>query len=168
MEEILINKVAQSSLETLDLEKFYPVDEVVAFDLKDYLFMELILKEKDYREKLKSQDWSKFKNKNVYITCTSDAIIPLWAYMVAVTYLQPVANEVVVGNKSFLNEVLILKNIWKLDPKDFEGKRLVVKGCGEKEIPASAYAAITKLLLPAAKSIMYGEPCSTVPVYKKR
>ncbi|MEO8412107.1 MAG: DUF2480 family protein [Ginsengibacter sp.] len=168
MEDIIINKVAQSSIETLDLEKFYPEGDNLAFDLKDYLFMELILKEKDYRESLKNVDWSIFENKNVCITCTADAIIPLWAYMLAVSYLQPVARDVVVGSKAFMHEVLFLKNLLKIDPAEYEGKRVVVKGCGEKAIPASAYAEITRILRPVARSIMYGEPCSTVPVYKQR
>jgi len=168
MEEAILNKVAQSSLETIDLEKFFPEGESMVFDLKDYLFMELILKEKDYREGLKKNNWSVYENKNVYITCSADAIIPLWAYMLAVSYLQPVAKDVVVGNETFMNEVLFLKNLEKINVKDFNGKRVVVKGCGEKEIPASVYAEITKLLLPVVQSIMYGEPCSTVPVYKKR
>lgn len=168
MEDIIINKVAQSSLETIDLEKFYPTGEVIMFDLKDYLFMELILKEKDYREKLKDLNLTGYENKIVCITCTADAIIPLWAYMLAVSYLQPVAKDVVVGNESLALEILFLKNLGKINPNDFEGKRVVVKGCGEKEIPASVYAEITKILRPVVKSIMYGEPCSTVPVYKKR
>ena len=168
MEEIIVNKVAQSSLETIDLEKFYPEGETIVFDLKDHLFMELILKEKDYRENLKKMDWSVYEKKNVCITCSADAIIPLWAYMLAVSYLQPVAKDVVVGNESFMHEVLFLKNLWKINVQDFEGKRVVIKGCGEKEIPASVYAEVTKILLPVVQSIMYGEPCSTVPVYKKR
>jgi len=168
MEEIIVNKVSQSSLETIDLEKFYPEGETIVFDMKDYLFMELILKEKDYRESLKKKDWSVYENKNVSIICSADAIIPLWAYMLAVCYLQPVAKDVVVGNESFMHEVLFLKNLGKINAKDFEGKRVVIKGCGEKEIPASVYAEITKILLPVVQSIMYGEPCSTVPVFKKR
>lgn len=168
MEEAIVNKVAQSSLETIDLEKFFPEGESIVFDLKAYLFMELILKEKDYRESLKKTDWSVYEKKNVCITCSADAIIPLWAYMLAVSYLQPAAKNVIVGNESFMHEVLFLRNLEKINIKDFEGKRVVVKGCGEKEIPASVYAEITRLLLPVVQSIMYGEPCSTVPVYKKR
>ena len=168
MSEAIVNKVAQSSLETIDLERFFPEGESIVFDLKEYLFMELILKEKDYRESLKKNDWSVYENKNVCITCSAEAIIPLWAYMLAVSYLQPVAKDVIVGNESFMQEVLFLKNLKKIDVKDFEGKRVVIKGCGEKEIPPSVYAEITKLLMPVAQSIMYGEPCSTVPVYKKR
>ncbi len=168
MEEEIVNKVAQSSLVTLNLEKFYPEGETAVFDLKDYLFMELILKEKDYRESLKNLDWSIYKNKNVCVTCSADAIIPIWAYMLAVSYLEPIARDVVLGDQDFLHEVLFLKNIWKIDAKEFEGKRVVVKGCGEKKIPDTVYAEITKILRPVAKSIMYGEPCSTVPVYKQQ
>ncbi len=167
MEEILINKVAQSSLVTIDLEKFYPQGGTAIFDLKDHLFMELILKEKDYREGLKNQDWSVYQNKNVGITCSADAIIPIWAYMLAASYLEPVAKDIVFGNEEELLEVLFLKNLWKIDPTDFADKRIVVKGCGEKKIPDTAYVEITKILRPVAKSIMYGEPCSTVPIYKQ-
>lgn len=168
MEEEIVNKVAQSSLVTLNLERFYPEGETAVFDLKDYLFMELILKEKDYRESLKNLDWSIYKNKNVCVTCTADAIIPVWAYMLAVSYLEPIARDVILGKEEFLHEVLFLKNIWKMNAKEFEGKRVVVKGCGEKKIPDAIYAEITKILRPVAKSIMYGEPCSTVPVYKQQ
>jgi len=168
MDNEIINKVSLSSLETIDLEKFYPEGEMVAFDLKDHLFMELILKEKDYRDNLKNMDWSAYSDKNVYITCTADAIIPLWAYMLAVSYLTPIARSVVAGSRAFLQEVLYLRNLAAIDPAVYQGKRIVIKGCGEKEIPPSAYAEITKILRPVAASIMYGEPCSTVPVYKRR
>ncbi len=168
MEEVIINKVAQSSIVTVDLEKFFPKGETAVFDLKDHLFMELILKEKDYREALKKLDWNIYENKNVCITCSADAIIPVWAYMLAATYLQPLARDVVFGNETFLHEVLFLKNLWKIDAKEYDGKRVVVKGCGEKKIPDAAYVEITKILRPVAKSIMYGEPCSTVPIYKQR
>jgi hypothetical protein len=168
MEEVIINKVAQSALVTLDLEKFYPNEELVLFDLKNYLFMELILKEKDYREALKNLDCNMYQNKNVAITCSTDAIIPLWAYMLAVTYLQPFANEIIFGNEKEVFNILFLKNIEKIDAKEFEGKRVVIKGCGDKKIPESAYVAITKILRPVVKSIMYGEPCSTVPIFKRK
>lgn len=168
MEEVIINKVAQSALVTLDLEKFYPKEELVLFDLKNYLFMELILKEKDYREALKNLDWNIYQNKNVAITCSTDAIIPLWAYMLAVTYLQPFAKEIIFGNEKEAFSILFLKNVEKIDVKEFEEKRVVIKGCGEKRIPESAYVAITKILRPVVKSIMYGEPCSTVPIFKRK
>ena len=168
MEDVIINKVAQSALVTLDLEKFYPREELVLFDLKNYLFMELILKEKDYREALKNLDWTIYQNKNVAITCSTDAIIPLWAYVLAVTYLQPVANDIIFGNEKEVFNILFSKNIEKIDVKEFEGKRVVIKGCGDKKIPESAYVAITKILRPVVKSIMYGEPCSTVPIFKRK
>ncbi|MEO5649152.1 MAG: DUF2480 family protein [Ginsengibacter sp.] len=166
MEDIIINKVSQSALLTLNLEAYYPQGEIVVFDVKKYLFMELILKEKDFREALKNIDWSMYQNKNVGITCTTDAIIPLWAYMLATTYLQPFAKEVVFGNEESVFNVIFLKNLWKIDAKEYEGKRVVVKGCGDKKIPESAYVEISKMLRPVARSIMYGEPCSTVPIYK--
>ncbi|MEP6595911.1 MAG: DUF2480 family protein [Ginsengibacter sp.] len=167
MEELIVNKVAQSALITIDLEKFYPQGETVIFDLKDHLFMELILKEKDYREALKNLDWSAYQNKNVGVTCSADAVIPVWAYMLAASYLEPCAKDIVFGNETTLHDVLFLKNLWKIDPSDFIDKRVVVKGCGEKKIPETAYVEITKILRPVAKSIMYGEPCSTVPIYKQ-
>ncbi len=167
MEEVIINKVAQSSLVTIDLEKFYPKGETAIFDLKNHLFMELILKEKDYREGLKLLDWSIYKDKNVGITCSADAIIPIWAYMLAATYLEPLAKDIVFGNEEKVLEVLFLKNLWQIDANEFADKRIVVKGCGEKKIPDTAYVEITKILRPVVKSIMYGEPCSTVPVYKQ-
>ncbi|HSN08207.1 MAG TPA: DUF2480 family protein [Hanamia sp.] len=168
MEEIIINKVAQSALVTLDLESFYPSGEIVNFDVKDYLFMELILKEKEYREMLKSIDWSIYKNKNVAITCSADAIIPLWAYMLAVSYLQPFAKDIVFGTADEVFKILFLKNLQQIEMKEFEDKRVVIKGCGDKKIPENAFVEITKILRPVAKSIMYGEPCSTVPIYKRK
>lgn len=167
MEEIIINKVAESPLVTIDLEKFYPQGDIAIFDLKDYLFMELILKEKEYREELKSMNFSIYQDKNVGITCSTDAIIPMWAYMLAASYIEPYAREIVFGNETVIQDVLFLKNLWKLDAAEFINKRVVVKGCGEKKIPETAYVEITKILRPVAKSIMYGEPCSTVPIYKQ-
>lgn len=166
MEDIIINKVAQSGLITLDLEKMYPKEEIVEFDLKDYLFMELILKEKDFREALAKMDFTTFKNKYVAIHCSTEAIIPLWAYMLATTYLQPYAKEVIYGTKENVFDQILLNNIKALDPNEYKEKRVVVKGCGDKKIPEAAYVTISSLLTPVAKSIMYGEPCSTVPIYK--
>ena len=168
MEATIVNKVAQSGLLTLDLADFYPEGEIVTFDVKDYLFMELILKEKEYRETLKNLDWSSFENKIVAITCSADAIIPLWAYMLAVSYLEPFAKDVVFGNADEVLKILFLKKIEKIEPKDFADKRVVIKGCGDKIIPEAAFVEITKILRPLVKSIMYGEPCSTVPIYKKK
>ncbi len=168
MEDVIINKVAQSGLITLDLEKFFPSEEVVFFDLKNYLFMDLILKEREYREALKNVEWKKFEGKNVAIGCTTDAIIPLWAYMLAVTYLQEFASDIVFSDETQMINTLLLKNIQKINAEEFEGKRVVVKGCGDKKIPESAYVEVTKILYPVAKSIMFGEPCSTVPIFKRK
>ena len=167
MEEVFVNKVSESGIITLDLEEFYPKEEIEVFDMKEYLFMGLILKEKDFREALKNLDLTPYINKNVALTCTADAIIPMWAYMLVSSYLQPVAKEIVFGDKDFLHKTLFLKNIAKINIADYEDKRVVIKGCGELAITESAYVAITGMLRPVAKSIMYGEPCSTVPIYKK-
>lgn len=166
MEDVIVNKVAESGLITIDLEEYYPKEETAVFDLKDHLFMGLILKEKDYREALKSLDWTIYQNKNVAIGCSADAVIPIWAYMLAASYLQPVAKEIVFGNEDFLHRALFLKNLSKLNAAEFTDKRVVIKGCGDKSISETAYVEITKLLRPVVKSIMYGEPCSTVPIYK--
>lgn len=168
MSDPIINKVAESGLITLDLEKYYPSGPVAVFDLKDHLFMGMILKEKDFREALKNLDWSVYQDKYVAVTCSIDAIIPVWAYMLVATYLQPLAKEVVMGDEKELHKTLYLKNLATIDINEFADKRVVVKGCGETPIGDFAYMEITKLLRPVAKSIMYGEPCSTVPIYKKR
>ncbi|MBL7738761.1 MAG: DUF2480 family protein [Chitinophagaceae bacterium] len=167
MNDPIINKVAESGLITLDPEKYYPKGETALFDLKDFLFMGLILKEKDYREALKNHDWEKYRDKNVAITCSADAVIPVWAYMLAASYLQPVAKEIVMGDEKELHRTVFLKNLSAIDVNEFLDKRVVIKGCGETPIADYVYMELTKLLRPVAKSIMYGEPCSTVPVYKK-
>lgn len=166
MSDAIVNKVAESGLVEIDLESFYPEGETAVFDLKDYLFMGLILKEKDFREALKKADFSAFRDKLVAVTCTADAIIPVWAYMLVAVYLQPVAREVVAGDEAFLHKTLFLRNINTLRPADYMDKRVVIKGCGDKPIGEFAYLEIARLLRPVVKSIMYGEPCSTVPVFK--
>ncbi|HEU4904002.1 MAG TPA: DUF2480 family protein [Flavisolibacter sp.] len=168
MSDAIVNKVAQSGLITLNLEDYLPKGEIVSFDLKDYLFMGLILKEKDFREALKNLDWSGYQGKNVTITCTADAIIPLWAYMLVTSYLQPVAKNIYVGTAEEMHKHLFLQNIAAIDAAAFADQRIVIKGCGDIPVGAFAYAGLTQQLLPHVKSIMYGEPCSTVPVYKKK
>lgn len=167
MEELFVNKVAESGIITLDLEAFYPKEETVVFDMKEHLFMGLILKEKDFRETMKGLDTEPYKGKHVALTCSADAVIPVWAYMLVVSYLQPVAKEIIFGDADFLHKTIFLKNISRIDIADYEDKRVVIKGCGELPVTEAAYVAITGLLRPVAKSIMYGEPCSTVPIYKK-
>lgn len=167
MGEAIVNKVSESGLITLDLEQYYPRDEVVLFDLKDYLFMGLILKEKDFREALKNLDWEAYRNKYVGVTCSADAIIPPWAYMLVATYLQPFAKDVVMGDEKEVHKTIFIKNIQGVDVHEFTGQRVVVKGCGETPIGEFAYMEIAKRLRPVVKTIMYGEPCSTVPIYKQ-
>jgi len=168
MDSIIINKVAESGIVSFDLEDLYPKEEIKVFDLKNFLFMELILKEKDYRLALQQLDWSVYADKNIAILCSADAIVPVWAYMLAVTYLQPIAKTVVLGDEKRLIESVLINRIEQLNTNDYKDKRIVVKGCGEVVIPESAYVAITNKLLPVVKSILYGEPCSTVPLYKKK
>ena len=167
-DEILINKVANSGLITIDLETFLPKEEIMVFDLKDYLFMGLILKEKDFREALKQKDWTVYNNRYVSVICSADAIVPLWAYMLVSNYLQPVAKDLYVGSEKEMYKHLVLKAIDQTDTSSYKDQRIVIKGCGDNEIANYAYAEITKVLTPFVKSIMYGEPCSTVPIYKKK
>ena len=167
MSETFVNKVSDSGIVTLNLEDYYPKEDIIVFDMKDYLFMGLILKEKDFRESLKGLDLTEFENKIVALTCSADAVIPMWAYMLAASALQPLAKEIVFGNKEEAVKTILKKNIAAIEEDNFEDKKVVIKGCGELPVTESAFVEITKKLRPVAKSIMYGEPCSTVPVYKK-
>ena len=168
MNDTFINKVAESALVTLNLEDYYPKETIVIFDLKDYLFMGLILKEKDFREALKNLNLEPFTGKYVTVTCSADAVIPMWAYMLVATYLQPVAKDVFFGTEEEVKNQLLLNNISKIAAEEFIDKRIVIKGCGELPVNEAAYLQATKMLRPVAKSIMYGEPCSTVPIFKKK
>ncbi|MBZ4189186.1 DUF2480 family protein [Niabella beijingensis] len=168
MEPVIRNKVAESGIITLNLESYYPAAPVVLFDIKDFLFMGMILKEKDFRAALKEQDWSAFKNQLVGIVCSADAIIPLWAYMLIVSYLQPVAAFVALGDAASVKNKWLLKSIDAIDAAEFTDARVVIKGCGDIPVSEDAYAQISLKLLPVVKSLMYGEPCSTVPVFKRK
>lgn len=163
----LVNRVANSGLITLNLEDYFPAAPVVIFDLKDYLFMELILKEKDFREALKSHDWTQYAGKHVVVTCSTDAIIPVWAYMLVSVYAQPVAASVFQGTIEEFYKMAFLQALATVDGSDYTDKRIVIKGCSNKPVPPSAYVELTNKLRPYAKTIMYGEPCSTVPIYKQ-
>jgi hypothetical protein len=167
MAEMFVNKVAESGIITLNLEDYFPKDEVAVFDMKDYLFMGLILKEKNFREALKLLDTKSFTNKIVALTCSADAVIPMWAYMLAVSVLQPHAKEIIFGEKDTVANKIMIRKITQIEPETFRDKRVVIKGCGEIPVSEEAYIEITKTLRPVVKSIMYGEPCSTVPVFKK-
>lgn len=168
MADEIVNKVAESGLITLDLEVYLPREIIVEFDLANHLFMGLILKEKEFREAMKQLDWEQYRGKMVAVTCSADAIIPMWAYMLVVTYLQPVATAVYQGSAAEFSKQLFLNRLGTLDATEFDDKRVVIKGCGDQPIGEYAYFEITRILLPHAKSIMYGEPCSTVPVFKRR
>jgi hypothetical protein len=168
MSEVFINKVAESGIITFNLEDYLPYEEIVVFDIKDYLFMGLILKEKDFRQSLKELDLSLYKDKIIAITCSADAIIPMWAYMLITTTLSQVSKIVLMGSDTEVKNKLLIRVIHQINKEEFKDKRVVIKGCGENPIPEEAYLEITNLLLPVVKSIMYGEPCSTVPVYKNK
>lgn len=168
MEAVIKNKVAESGIVTIDLEAFYPKGEIAVFDIKEYLFMGLILKEKDFRLALQNLEVENYRDKYVAVTCTADAIIPMWAYMLIASTLNGIAKDIVFGDEKILIDTLFIKNLCRLNTSDYEDKRVVVKGCGDIQIPETAYLEITNKLRPVAKTIMYGEPCSTVPIYKKR
>lgn len=167
--EAIVNKVAESGIVTLDLAGYLPAEESLAvFDLKPFLFREMILREKDYRAALQEHDWSAYTGKHVAVHCSADAIIPVWAYMLAASYLQPLAASVYFGEKSALETYLIAEHIAAIPVEEYRDKRVVLKGCGDVAVPEQAYLRATAHLRPVVKSIMYGEPCSTVPIYKKK
>ena len=166
--DTIVNKVAESGIITLDLAEYLPADgDLVFFDLKPFLFREMILKEKDYRAALQTHNWEQYEGKYVAVGCSVDAIIPVWAYMLAASYLQPNAAFVYNGSADEMKKYLLLTNIAAINANEYADKRVVIKGCGDTPIPDAAYVAITEHLRPVVKSIMYGEPCSTVPIYKK-
>lgn len=167
MEDVIVNRVTASGLITFDLEDYYHAGERVVYDLKDNLFMGMILKEKDFREFLKTHDWTQYSGKNVAITCSEDAIIPTWAYMLLTLQLEQHANCIVYGSLEDLEKELMNEAFQKINFEDFADKRVVVKGCGDLDIPTAVYVAVTRKLQPVVKSLMFGEPCSTVPLYKK-
>ena len=164
----IVNKVALSGLLTLDLEDYYPREEIVLFDLKPYLFMEKILREKDFRAALQLLDWTQYQDKIIAVTCSVDAIIPLWAYMLVAVNLQPFARDIVMGDEKTALQQKFLARIAAIDIQEFADKRVIVKGCGDLSVGAFAYLEVAKRLRPVVKSIMYGEACSNVPVYKKK
>lgn len=168
IQENFVNKVAQSGLVTLDPAQFYPAGERVVYDIVDNLFHGLMLREKDFREFVKGHDWAQYQGKNVAITCSADAIVPAWAYMLLANRMAPYAREVVFGNAAVLETVLFEKAMAGAGLEQYAGQRVVIKGCGDIEVPVSAYVELTKRLTPIVKSLMFGEPCSTVPIYKRK
>ncbi|MEQ6125149.1 DUF2480 family protein [Pseudotenacibaculum sp. MALMAid0570] len=168
MAEEIINRVANSPLINIDLEDFYPEGERVLFDIKDWLFEGIILREKDFRDSVKNHNWSQYQDAYVALTCSEDAIIPSWAFLLLSTELQPYAKKVVVGNLELLETVLFQNIIASIDITQFENKPIIIKGCANKPIPASAFSFLIERIQPVAKNIMYGEACSTVPLFKKK
>ncbi len=166
-EKILINRVAESGLITINLEDYLPNAEIAHFDIKDYLFMELILKEKDFREALKNYDWTKLQGKNLLIYCSTDAIIPTWAYMLISVNAKPFTNYIYFGKEESFITNYVLSQLAIIDFTKYEQQRVVIKGCSDKPVPVEAYVELSARLQPFAQSIMYGEPCSTVPIFKR-
>lgn len=167
-EDIIVNKIAQSGLITFDLETLAPKNPITVWDIKDQMFQGLILREKDFRTFVKDHDWTQYADHNVAITCSSDAIVPTWAYMLLANRLEPYAAEVMFGDVNALKSMLFRKAIDKLDETKFEDAKILVKGCSDEKMPEDAYVYFTTKLSKLAKSIMYGEACSSVPVFKRK
>jgi len=167
-EKEIINRVSSSSIVTFDLEEYYQPGERVLIDIKDQLYEGLILKEKDFREFIKSHDWSFYQNKFVAITCTTDAVIPTWAYMLVAIALGPFSKVIEFGSLENLEEKLFQKALSAVNWDQFRNAKVVVKGCSKVNVPASAYVHAVAELQPIVSSLMFGEACSTVPLYKKR
>lgn len=167
MDAPLVNRIANSSLITLNLEDHYPMQEIAVFDLKDHLFKGLILKEKDFRATLKEHDWTQYQDKILLVHCTADAIIPVWAYMLVIGYARPYIYDSYQGDLSQYLAHHYETFIASQDYAQYEGDKVVIKGCSHKPVPPAAYMALTAALQPYVQSLMYGEPCSTVPVFRR-
>lgn len=167
MENEIINRVSNSSLVTFDLEKFHVPGERVVYDLKDNLFQGLILREKDFRDHVKYFDWSQYKDKLVAVICTADAIVPTWAYMLLAAALKPYARKIFFGTVDEMEAALFMDELTRVNWEQFRDAKVVIKGCSDVHVPVSAYVEATSRLAGLAASIMYGEPCSTVPVFKR-
>lgn len=168
MEKEIINRVAQSKLVTFDLEDYYPKGERVVLDIKDWLYEGIILREKEFRTSLENHDWSQYRDSYVAMTCSTNAIVPGWAYMLLTTKLHPYAKKVVQGTLQDLETNLYQSVIENLDISSFQDKSVIIKGCSNKPVPANAYLGLTRRLQTVAKSIMYGEACSSVPLFKRK
>ncbi len=167
MSEEIINRIEKSPLITLDLEDFYPKGERIVFDIAEWLHEGLILKEKDFRAKVREHDWSQHKGQFVALTCSTDAIIPSWAFMLVTLHLQDHTHYVVQGSLKELEETLFHDIIWELDVEPYRNKPVIIKGCSNLPIPDNAYILLVQKIKPVVRSLMFGEACSTVPLYKK-
>lgn len=168
MEEEIINRVANSVLQVFDLEDYYPEGERMGVDISGWLWEGFVLREKEFRDALKNHNWEQYSGKYIALFCSTDAIVPAWAYMLITTYLQPVAKKIVQGRVEEINIQLYQDIINSLDVTEYEGKPVIIKGCSRKPVPQEAYVMATQKLMPVAKSIMFGEACSSVPLFKKR
>lgn len=168
MDEQIVNRVAASNLITFDLEELYPVGDRVSFDIKDLLFQGLILKEKEFRDFVKNHDWAQYTGKHVAVTCTADAIVPTWAFMVVAVALKPFAATVFFGSPDELENHLFMQKLDQVDWNKFLDAKVVVKGCSKVNVPVSAYVEVANRLQPLVSSLMFGEPCSTVPLFKRK
>jgi hypothetical protein len=168
MTDDIVNRVANSKLVTIDLEDFYPIGERIAFDIKDWLFEEIVLKEKEFRAFVKNHDWTQYQDAYVALHCSSDAIIPSWAYLLITVNLAPYTNRVVVGDIEKIENTLFTEIINGLDLEFFKDKLILVKGCSDKLIPQTAYVHLIERLIPVVSTIMYGEACSNVPLYRAK
>lgn len=168
MEGEIINRVANSSLVNFDLEDYYDKGERVVYDIKDNLFNGFVLKEKDFRAFVRENEWVAYQGKNVAIICSADAIVPTWAYMLLLSAIEPHAKNVIFGSLESLEQFLFQQALAKVDLSEYKDAKVIVKGCGRFPVPDFAYVEITRLLKPVVKSLMYGEACSAVPVYKRR
>jgi len=164
----ILNRVSKSKLITIDLEDFYPTGNRVVVDIAPWLHQELILKEKDFRNFVDKHQWAQYTQCYVALSCSVDAIIPSWAYLLLSSKLAPYAKKVVVGNLDLLETTIFSEIINDLDLSKYQNKPVIIKGCANKPIPNSAYTVLIKKLQPFVKSIMYGEACSTVPIFKKK
>ena len=168
MADEIINRVAKSKLVVVDLEDYYPKGKRIVFDIKDWLYEGIVLREKEFRSQVTTHDWSQYQDAYVALTCSTDAIIPAWAYMLLTMHLESYAKRVLIGDLEHLEASLYQTIIENLDVKPFRDKPLIIKGCSNKPVPANAYILISQKLKPIAKSIMYGEACSSVPLFKRK
>ena len=163
----LINRVAASAIVSLNMEEFYPQEERMVFDLANYLEQGLVLREKEFRAALKSLDWNSYQGKWVAVSCSADAIVPTWAFMLVCTYLEGLAKGYCVGDLEALEQYIVEETLSKLPLESYKDRSVVIKGCSKVAIPLFAYGRLVSILQREAKSLMFGEPCSTVPLYKK-
>ena len=167
-EEEIINRVANSVLQVFDLEDYYPEGERVGLDISGWLWEGFVLREKEFRDTLKNHNWEQYNGKFISLYCSTDAIVPAWAYMLITTYLQPFAKNIIQGRDEDINIQLYQEILNNLDYSEYEGKPVIIKGCSRKPVPQEAYVMATQKLMLVAKSLMFGEACSSVPLYKKK